>query len=200
MNVCRGAPALAGFSVDWALRHVLAARKLPYVAVKGRNGAFTLDYNAEQVPNPDSRLTLSAQADALGLPRLVVDWRASPQDVEGVLEVHRLLGERLEACGAGRLEVDEEAIREGYNAVGGHHMGTTRMAEDPEHGAVDRHCQVFGVDNLYVAGASVFPTSSHANPTLTLVALAVRLAEHLRGLERSGGRPPACEEMAEAAQ
>lgn len=198
-NVGRGAPELALFGADWLRRHVLAARKLPYVAVKGRNGAFTLDYNAEQVPNPDSRVLLGRELDAQGLPRLVVDWRASPQDVDGIVAAHRLLAARLEATGAGSLEIDEDAIRDGYNAVGGHHMGTLRMAEDEAHGVVDRQCRVFGMDNLYVAGSAVFPTSSHANPTLTLVALAARLAEHLRARHRRAAAGPA-EEMAVAAQ
>lgn len=200
MNVGVGAPALARFGVEWTLRHVLATRKLPYVAVKGRGGAFTLDYNAEQIPNPDSRVTLSDQRDELGLPRLVVDWRASPQDVDSVLAAHRLLAERLEQGGAGRLEVDEDAIRHGYNAVGGHHMGTTRMADSPERGVVDAHCRVFGMDNLFIAGASVLPTSSHANPTLTLVALAARLAGHLRALERQDTTEDAWDPVAQAAQ
>jgi choline dehydrogenase-like flavoprotein len=200
MNVTMGAPALARFGIDWTLRHVLASRKLPYVAVRGRDGAFTLDYNAEQVPNPDSRVTLSDQRDALGLPRLVVDWRATPQDVEGVIAAHRLLAEQLDHSGCGRLEVDEDAIRHGYNAVGGHHIGTTRMADTPARGAVDPQCRVFGLDNLYVAGAATFPTSSHANPTLTLVALAARLAGHLRGLQQGQGSPDLWAGVAEAAQ
>ena len=199
-NVGLGAHRLAWFGVDWTLRHVLASRKLPYVAVSGRGGSFTLDYNAEQVPNPDSRVTLGADCDALGLPRLVVDWRATPQDIEGVLAAHRLLDRRLRKAEIGRLEVDESAIRNGYNAVGGHHMGTARMADSPVAGVVDAQCRVFGMDNLYVAGAAVFPTSSHANPTLTLVALAARLAGHLRGLSRRPQVPPAWEAMAEAAQ
>jgi choline dehydrogenase-like flavoprotein len=65
-----------------------------------------------------------------------------------------------------------------------HHMGTTRMSEDPRSGVVDRNSRVHGVDNLYVAGSSVFPSAGHANPTLTIVALALRLAEHLRRIER----------------
>lgn len=200
MNLALGAPGLARFGLDWTLRHVLATRKLPYVAVKGRDGAFTLDYNAEQVPNPDSRVTLSDSRDALGLPRLVVDWRASAQDVEGILTAHRLLAQHLEQATIGRLDVDEDAIRDGYNAVGGHHMGTTRMADSPARGVVDRHCRVFGTDNLFVAGASVLPTSSHANPTLTLVALAARLAGHLRALELRQTAPESWSTVAEAAQ
>lgn len=183
LNVTLGAPTLARFGIDWTMRHVLASRKLPYVTVKGRGGAFTLDYNAEQVPNPDSRITLSDQRDRSGMPRLVVDWRATEQDVDGVLAAHRILGERLERHGIGRLEVDEDAIRHGYNAVGGHHMGTARMADSPDRGVVDPNCRVWGMDNLFVAGAAVLPTCSYANPTLTLVALAARLAGHLRALE-----------------
>lgn len=196
MNVGMGAPALARFGLDWTLRHVLAARKLPYVAVAGRGGAFTLDYNAEQVPNPDSRVTLGNERDALGLPRLVVDWRATRQDVDGVLAAHRLLDHALRDSGIGRLDVDEDAIRHGYNAIGGHHMGTARMADSPASGAVDAQCRVFGLANLYVAGAALFPTSSHANPTLTLVALAARLAEHLREQTRRPQAPPTWEAMA----
>lgn len=180
-NVARGAPELARFGLDWTLRHVLARRKLPYVAARGRDGAFSIDYNGEQTPNPDSRVLLAEERDHSGLPRLRVDWRVNPVDIDSVVEAHRLLADSLEAGGAGRLEVDEAAIREGYNAVGGHHMGTARMADAPSHGVVDRNCRVFGMDNLFVAGAAVFPTSSHANPTLTLVALAARLADHLSG-------------------
>ncbi|MBC7953487.1 MAG: GMC family oxidoreductase [Rhodospirillaceae bacterium] len=179
-NVVLGTPGLARFGVDWTVRHVLPTRKLPYVAVRGKDGAFTLDYNAEQVPNPHSRVTLGSDTDSFGLPRLVVDWRASAQDVDSVVAAHSLLAEQLEASGSGRLEVDEAMIREGYNATGGHHIGTTRMAGDASAGVVDRHCRVFGVDNLFVTGSAVFTTSGYANPTLTLVALAARLGEHLR--------------------
>lgn len=198
-NVALGAPGLARFGLDWIVRHVLAARKLPYVAVRGKDGAFTLDYNAEQVPNPDSRITLSDETDLFGLPRLVVDWRASPQDIDGAIAAHRLLAEQLEQSGSGRLEVDEAAIRNGYNAAGGHHIGTTRMAEDAASGVVDRHCRVFGVDNLFIAGSAVFATSGYANPTLTLVALAARLAHHLRELAAIHTTPPLAD-MVEAAE
>jgi|AGTN01.1.fsa_nt_gi Choline dehydrogenase and related flavoproteins len=188
-NVVLGAHRLAAFGADWIVRHVLAPRKLPYVAVRGNGNSFTLDYNAEQVPNPDSRVGLGGERDALGLPRLVVDWRATPQDIDSVIATHRLLAERLKASGTGELAVDEDAIRNGYNAAGGHHIGTARMADGPDRGVVDRNGQVFGMDNLFVAGAATFPTCSHANPTLTLVALSARLADHLKRLEdRLGDR------------
>ncbi|HSV28070.1 MAG TPA: GMC family oxidoreductase [Candidatus Omnitrophota bacterium] len=196
-NVAVGAPGLARFSADWLTRHVLASRKLPYVAVRGRNGAFTLDYNAEQIPNPDSRVSLGNDTDAFGMPRLKVDWRVTALDVDSVVAAHALLARELEASGRGMLEIDEEVIRQGYNATGGHHIGTARMAADASAGVVDRDGRVFGMDNLYVAGAATFPTSSHANPTLTIVALAARLAAHLKVQAR---RPSPADALAEAAE
>ncbi len=186
-NVVSGMPLLGRFGMDWIFRHVLARRKLPYVAVEGKIGkggerSFTLDYTAEQMPTPDSRIKLSPERDAYGQPRLEVHWCASEGDVHGILQTHRLLAQRLQNHGAGRLEVDEEAILYGYNATGGHHIGTARMADSPSQGVVDRECRVFGIENLFVAGSAVFPTSGYANPTFTLVALAVRLAQRLKGL------------------
>ncbi|MBI5163102.1 MAG: GMC family oxidoreductase [Magnetospirillum sp.] len=179
-NVLRGTPHLAAFAATWARRHWLAARKLPYVAESAADGSLSLDYNVEQVPNPDSRVTLGEDCDAFGLPRLVVDWRSSPQDLDTADAIHRLFAAAVADSGAGRLEVDEAALAAGFNAIGGHHIGTARMAADPSQGVVDRNCQVFGIANLFVAGAAVFPTSGHANPTLSIVALACRLADFLR--------------------
>lgn len=137
---------------------------------------------SEQWPNPDSRVMLGAERDALGLRRAVLDWRVTEADrasaVAGLVEIGRHLG----AAGLGRLRVLESLKAAAWpeTVVGGnHHMGTTRMAEDPARGVVDPDCQVHGIDNLYVAGSSVFPTSGFANPTLTIVALADRLADHL---------------------
>jgi choline dehydrogenase-like flavoprotein len=185
-NLATGIPELAAFTFDWTRRHSLARRKLPYVAVARKDGAIDLDFNAEQAPNPDSRVTLSEHRDAYGLPRLKVDWRASAVDVDSVVTAHRLLAARLAQCGAGLMEIDEERIRDGYKAMGSHHIGTARMASNPSEGVVNRDCRVFGCANLYLAGSAVFPTSSHANPTLTIVALAARLAEHLKHRASSG--------------
>ena len=100
--------------------------------------------------------------------------------------MHRVLKERFDASGAGTFHYDEEQLRAKlaeesvtFNS-NAHHIGTTRMSDDPARGVVDRHCRVHTVDNLHVAGGSVFPTSSHANPTLTLVTLTLRLAAHLQ--------------------
>jgi len=139
----------------------------------------------EQAPNPSSRVTLSEERDALGMRRPVLDWRLQELDLHTLTSVSRLYAESLTRGGAARARV-EGALLEDSDALlarvtgDWHHMGTTRMADAPERGVVDRDCRVFGLVNLYVAGASVFPTSGAMNPTLTLVALALRLADHVR--------------------
>ncbi|NNL65468.1 MAG: GMC family oxidoreductase [Myxococcales bacterium] len=151
-----------------------------------------LESHAEQAPNPDSRVTLATEKDAFGLPRARLDWRLSALDKRSLRRSTELLGEALGAAGLGRVRSliegpdDEWARWQGRSAWTGptgafHHMGATRMHEDPRQGVVDPDCRVHGVDNLFVAGSSVFPTSGYANPTLTLVALALRLADHLSG-------------------
>jgi choline dehydrogenase-like flavoprotein len=113
---------------------------------------------------------------------LVVDWRMTEQDVASMVRTVELLRGDVERSGVGTILYDQRSLPELVRAcvpVGGHHIGTTRMTDDPRQGVVDRNCRVHGVDNLYVAGASVFPTCGHANPTLTIVALALRLADHL---------------------
>jgi choline dehydrogenase-like flavoprotein len=125
------------------------------------------------------------------MPRLQARIAFSEIDVQTVLAAHRLIKRRFESSGTGDLLFDETALREKlandirhFNSSA-HHMGTSRMGTDPHTSVVDSDCQVHGVHNLYLAGASVFPTSGHANPTLTLVALAVRLAEHLKAMPSS---------------
>lgn len=136
----------------------------------------------EQVPNPDSRVTLSSERDALGLRRIRLDWRLTEQDRRSLVEHMRSLAMEFGALGIGRMRIDVQDDGQWPAEVtgGSHHMGTTRMHDDPRRGVVDRDCRVHGVDNLYVAGSSVFPTSGAANPTLTLVALTLRLADHLK--------------------
>jgi choline dehydrogenase-like flavoprotein len=138
--------------------------------------------SCEQAPNPDSRVGLSGRRDALGLPRLKLDWRLTEQDrLSFYTNLHSLALE-FGALGIGRMR---ETVADPGDwpqpvAGGSHHMGTTRMSNDPLRGVVDRNCKVHDVENLYVAGSSVFPTSGSANPTLTLVALTLRLAGHLK--------------------
>jgi choline dehydrogenase-like flavoprotein len=137
----------------------------------------------ECTPQRDNRVTLSPERDAFGRPRARVYWRPADIDLASAKHMHALLDRSLRRAGLGRFEcrlANDEAWRAAVNS-GKHHMGTTRMHGDPAHGVVDADCRVHGIDNLYVAGSSVFPTGGFAHPTLTIVALAVRLAAHLRG-------------------
>ncbi len=140
----------------------------------------------EQVPNPDSRVSLADTKDTLGLRRIRLDWRLTEQDRRSVYEHIRSAAIEYGALGIGRTLIDIADDGRWPDKVGGgsHHMGTTRMHHDPRRGVVDHNCKVHGVGNLYIAGSSVFPTSGASNPTLTLVALTLRLADHLRPLLR----------------
>lgn len=184
-NVLRDLPATAAFGWHLLRERRLAERKFPSIVVRPRTGTYSLDVHAEQEPNPDSRVTLATHArDALGMPRLRIDWRYTARDIDGVRRALALLADDFARSGVGTLDYDDgEVEREltRYGAYGGHHIGTARMGRDPRTSVVDADCRIHGVDNLYVAGSAVFPTSSQANPTLALVALALRLARHLEG-------------------
>jgi choline dehydrogenase-like flavoprotein len=146
---------------------------------------FVLFARQEQAPNPASRITLSGEKDALGVPRARLDWRLSDLDARSMRAMHRVLGREVGRSGIGRLRLDEWLTRDAPawpDTLGGgwHHMGTTRMHADPKHGVVDANCKVHGIANLYVASSGVHPTSGAANPTLTLLALTLRLSDHLK--------------------
>ncbi|MFN3197741.1 MAG: GMC oxidoreductase [Bradymonadia bacterium] len=145
-----------------------------------------LDIRAEQSPDPESRITLLDTTDALGMPRMQLNWQVGQPDHVQYTQTLRLLGAALGQSGIGRLwmPLDEEELFKPRRYIGGcHHMGTTRMAAEPANGVVDGECRVHGVDNLFMAGSSLFPSAGFANPTLTIVALAHRLAEHIGGLQ-----------------
>ena len=187
-NIARQPLRLVSFGTNWLRKRTFAERKLPSVVLGSRDNRYELEFHAEQAPNPDSRLTLSGERDAFGMPRLKVDWRVTELDMESLQRSYDLLARELRSSGAGRLDFDREKLvvkAKRHGIVGGHHIGTTRMSADPGQGVVDPDCRVHGVGNLYVASSAVFPTSGQANPTLTLLALTFRLAEHL------GDRSPA---------
>lgn len=149
-----------------------------------RPGAgVVLEVLAEQAPDPDSRVLLDPRRrDALGQRRACLDWRIHERDLTMIVRTVQLIGGHLEACGLGRFQAVPDGTLATVRLSGGrHHMGTTRMHADPAYGVVDADCRVHGIDNLYVTGSSVFPTGGCANPTLTVVALALRLADHLAG-------------------
>lgn len=145
---------------------------------------FNLDVRAEQRPNPDSEIRLDPEStDALGMPRIVFDWRISEQDQRDVMRTLEHFGAELGRTGLGRVWAPRSPEGEPFPLRAGpgcHHMGTTRMSEDPAEGVVDANGRMHDVDNLWVAGSSVFPTVGFGNPTLTIVALAHRLADHLK--------------------
>lgn len=136
----------------------------------------------EQAPNPDSRITLSRERDSLGLNRVQLDWRLSPIDKYTIERSQQIIAEEFARSGLGQLQSELTEDDTSWQSVRGsyHHIGTTRMSINPKQGVVNEQCQVHGVSNLYVAGSSVFPTSGLSNPTLTIIALAVRLADHIK--------------------
>jgi choline dehydrogenase-like flavoprotein len=144
----------------------------------------------EQEPDPLNRVTLSRQRDALGQPLAHLRLRFSGLMIENLERSLQLISSQLAARGCGSLVIDPQALAHLADSakVGCHHMGGTRMHGDRRHGVVDGNGRVHGTANLFVAGSSVFPTGGAANPTFTLVALSLRLAEHLRRLARAAGR------------
>lgn len=162
---------------EFGLRKAMFDQGIPVDAVN-------LGVAGEQLPNPDSRIRLGDERDALGLRRTAVEWRLTAEDKRKAFEIQRLLGAEVGRAGMGRLrpsivDADENAWPPDFYGDA-HHMGTTRMHRDPARGVVDQDCRVHGVGNLYVAGSSVFPNSGSVNPTLTIVALALRLADHIK--------------------
>jgi len=150
-----------------------------------RQPFFALVTRQEQAPNPNSRITLSTERDALGVPRVRFDWQLSSLDKRTMRSSFRALGEEFGRRGVGRVQLRDwllsgDTIWPDSLSGGWHHMGATRMHADPTQGVVDASCQVHGIGNLFVTGGGVFPTAGSANPTLTIVALALRLADHLK--------------------
>lgn len=151
-----------------------------------RNEVLVFWTQAEQAPNPDSRITLGNDRDEFGLPRPRLDWRFAGLDRRSIRRTQDIVDRALRLAQLGRLENklgDERppALVRGLF----HHLGTTRMHTDPGQGVVDADCRVHGIANLFVTGGSVFPTGGWANPTLTVVALAMRLADHIKSRLRA---------------
>jgi choline dehydrogenase-like flavoprotein len=153
-------------------------------AKRWRFDGFHVELQVEHAPDPQNRVRLSDERDALGSPRAAVHWRWTSADLESLRRTARILADECTRAGIGRLVLPPPDAPPVTTAAGGihHHLGTTRMHDDERRGVVDAGCRVHGVRNLFVAGSSVFPTGGYANPTLTIVALAIRLAEHLKRL------------------
>ena len=138
-----------------------------------------------------SRVTLGDQLDELGQRKIRFDWRLTDVDYRSIRRAQEIIAAEVGKSNLGRMKIlipeqtnpweDPKRISDSVYLHGSsHHMGTTRMHRDPKQGVVDANCRVHGTKNLYIAGSSVFPTCGYENPTLTIVAMSLRLAEHLR--------------------
>jgi choline dehydrogenase-like flavoprotein len=182
-NVFADAPRAVSYVVPFLWKRYFAQRRLPGFFVRSSSNRYALHYHGEHLPNALSRVCLSNERDELGLRRLKIDIRYSDGDVDNVRRTHEIVDGYLRKLGVGYLEyqrrdVDHAILLQARDGI--HQIGTTRMSARPERGVVDANCRVHGIKNLYVASSSVFPTSGQANPTLTIVALSLRLADHLR--------------------
>jgi choline dehydrogenase-like flavoprotein len=168
------------------LRKAASDPKDTYNAVRGKVDSIAVTTRIEQAPNPDSRVTLIRDRDALGMHRIALDWELSRADKHNLERTLALFGAEIGRAGLGRVKVVHGQDDSGWpsdTAGGWHLIGTTRMSSDPRRGVVDPDGRVHGISNLYLAGSSVFPTAGGATPTFTLVALTLRLAEHLKTVE-----------------
>jgi choline dehydrogenase-like flavoprotein len=143
-----------------------------------------LEVQLEQVPSPDSCVSLDDQADALGLRRARLDWRVGGREVESIARFSEIVKAAFEGVGLADVRIDPDVAARNPKMLTRtvdqlHHMGTARMAVTPAEGVLDPNLRVFGQTNLYVCSSAAFPTSGHANPTHTIIALALRLTDHL---------------------
>ena len=159
------------------------------IGVKGSVDRLTSSYKhefrvlirLESAPNPESRVTLTNESDRYGVPRIALNWKVSEFDLGCMDKFGSLLAPFVGRNG-GRVKIEARKPKDGSGAMGSyqaHHLGTTRMSADPESGVVDSNLRCHDLSNLWIAGSSVFPAFGFANPTLTIVALSLRLAEHL---------------------
>jgi choline dehydrogenase-like flavoprotein len=156
-----------------------AAKQLKDRVSPGLTNLIVVNY-CEQAPNPNSRVYLGTDRDRFGMPRLVLDWIISQRETDTLMRLHDILDQHLRRHGLGQLDHASEPFGELHYTDASHHLGTTRMSRHPRDGVVDEQCRVHGIANLFIGGSGVFPTAGHANPTLTIAALAIRLAAHLR--------------------
>jgi len=166
-NVFTGLPDLAGMALN---------------RFASRPQTLALRVQGEQSPNPESRVTLGRGRDDLGIPVARVTWAMTELDRSSTRSAADVLDRSLRDRGLGSVQwaahLESTTLIEGNH----HHLGTTRMHEEADRGVVDPEGKVYGIENLYVAGSSVFPSHGASNPTLTIIALALSLADRLRWL------------------
>ena len=175
--------------VDVAYKNIFKTRESLFQRTAQTDGDYVgayLDLNLEQRPNRESRVFLEDERDAFGQRKIAVDWRLGQQEWRTAHMSMRAIAEEFGRLGLGRTRIylsgDEDSDPEWPDTMSGsrHHIGATRMSSDPRDGVVDTNCRIHSIDNVYVASSSVFTTSGFANPTFTIIALALRLADHLK--------------------
>jgi choline dehydrogenase-like flavoprotein len=169
--------------------HISGWSRLPFAHRRFRSFGFF--HVLEQAPERERRITLSAKRDDFGDPLPRLHWFISDRELDSMRRTQEIFARAFERSGLGRLVKTEELnpsgdVLEHIFPTAHHHLGGTRMHTDPQHGVVDQNSRVHGMRNLFISGTSVFPTGGYVNPTLTAVALAVRLSDHLRGLVNEG--------------
>ena len=183
-NVVTDVPRTVGFLARFVRERYLSEQRIPGYFMRNRARRYGLSYHSEQSPRADSRVSLSDARDAVGAPRLRIDLRFHREDAEAVVRAHERLADWFERTGVARIEY-RQPIEKNVGAVvkrmshGTHQIGTARMGATRAEGVVDGDLCCFDAPNLYVASSAVFPTSGQANPTLSIVAFAARLANHL---------------------
>ena len=183
-NVAADAPATLRFLASFVHKRYLGKFRVSGYYLRNRARRYGLSYHSEQSPNSASRVTLAPTEDRLGLPQLRIDLRFSPDDAEAIVRAHHRLAKWLEESRFGRIDYrqDESANVEAVvrrMAHGSHQIGTARMGRSRTEAVVDGDLRCFDCANLYVASSAIFATSGQANPTLSIVAFAARLAKHL---------------------
>lgn len=176
--------------LDWAgvSKEKAAVNRVTKFVLNKNNvySVFLLNTRIEQAPNPNSRITIGPEKDEFGVQRANLHWELTALDKRSIRKIFDLIIQQAGISGFGRIQL-MEFLRDRNDDYfpdsqfgGWHHMGTTRMNDDPKKGVVDANCQLHGIQNLHIAGSACFPTSGAPNPTLTLVALSLRLSDHVK--------------------
>ncbi|MGF1588234.1 MAG: FAD-dependent oxidoreductase [Pleurocapsa sp.] len=183
INILKDFGEIVSFIPSFGYGRFVAKRKIPALFVYSAANEYPLHYHSEQVPNPDSTVSLSEERDELGMRRLNIDLRFTDQDIESVVKAHQHWDRHLRKHECGYLEYltdDLEASVWSQAGDGFHQVGTTRMSKHPSKGIVGSNCNIHGFDDLFVASSSTFVTSGQANSTFMIVAFALRLADYLK--------------------
>lgn len=184
VNTLRNPLGSLEFAASFLKARYVDEGRMPGLFLVNPARRYDFSYHAEHAPSPSSRVRLHSWPDPAGLPKIEVDLHFSEDDARSVVSTHAQMGKRLQSAGVAEL-VYEVPESDRVQAVldqaidGAHQIGSARMSAMPNTGVVDADCRVHGLGNLFVAGSAVFPRSGQANPTLTAVGLAARLAQHV---------------------